>query len=93
VIAVRRASQRLFAGLNPERIMGASFALVRLALERSVEYANARKVWDETIGAHHGMEHRLFSDRWNGWLCRITRGRHGYVVRFDDDWDWTGGNG
>jgi hypothetical protein len=50
-------------------------------------------VWDETIGAHHGMKHRLFRDRWNGWLCRITRGRHGYLVRLDDDWDWTCGNG
>ena len=90
MITARHALQKLCAGLNPARIMAASFALGlgRLALERAVEYANARNVWDETIDADHTIQHRLLRDRLNGWLCIITRGRHGYLVRLDD-WNWT----
>ena len=86
MITARHAVQKLCAGLNPARIMAASFALGlgRLALQRAAAYANAREVRDETIDAHHTIQHRLLCDRWNGWLCIITRGRHGYLVRLDD---------
>lgn len=52
---------QLFAGLNPERIMGASFSLgiARLALEKGVDYAKTRKVWDAPIGAHQAIQHPL----------------------------------
>ncbi|WP_216216523.1 acyl-CoA dehydrogenase family protein [Amycolatopsis aidingensis] len=55
------AIAQLFAGLNPERIMGASFSLgvARYALDRAVRYAGERKVWDTPIGAHQGLAHPL----------------------------------
>lgn len=55
------ALMQLFAGLNPERIMGAAFSLgiARFALERAVVYARDRTVWDAPIGAHQGIAHPL----------------------------------
>src|SRR5699024_430538 len=55
------AMDQLFAGLNPERIMGASFSLglARYALERAVAYAGQRNVWGAPIGAHQGLAHPL----------------------------------
>ncbi|HEY0498454.1 MAG TPA: acyl-CoA dehydrogenase [Kutzneria sp.] len=52
---------QLFAGLNPERIMAASFStgLARNALARATEYVKTRKVWDVPIGAHQGLAHPL----------------------------------
>jgi len=56
------AIAQLFAGLNPERIMGASFSLgiARYALGKAVAYANERKVWGGMpIGSHQGLAHPL----------------------------------
>jgi len=55
------ALMQLFAGLNPERIMAASFAigLGRHALDKAVSYVTTRKVWDTPIGAHQGVAHPL----------------------------------
>ena len=55
------ALAQLFAGLNPERILGAAMAvgMGRYALDRAVEYANQRSVWKTTIGAHQGIAHPL----------------------------------
>ncbi|MGM1061194.1 acyl-CoA dehydrogenase family protein [Saccharothrix sp. Mg75] len=52
---------QLFAGLNPERIMAASFAtgMARRALDQASEYARTRTVWDVPIGAHQGVAHPL----------------------------------
>ncbi|MFG7943355.1 MULTISPECIES: acyl-CoA dehydrogenase family protein [Streptomyces] len=52
---------QLFAGLNPERIMTAAFALgmARHALARAVEYAKVREVWKTPIGAHQAIAHPL----------------------------------
>ncbi|MBC7631930.1 acyl-CoA dehydrogenase family protein [Aeromicrobium sp.] len=52
---------QLFAGLNPERIMAASFALgtARLALAKASEYAKQREVWDAPIGSHQAIAHPL----------------------------------
>ncbi|MFI7242695.1 acyl-CoA dehydrogenase family protein [Streptomyces qinglanensis] len=52
---------QLFAGLNPERIMTAAFALgmARWSLERALEYARTRQVWKEPIGAHQAIAHPL----------------------------------
>ncbi|MBB5106714.1 acyl-CoA dehydrogenase family protein [Streptomyces spectabilis] len=52
---------QLFAGLNPERIMTAAFALGmgRFALARAVEYAKDRTVWKAPIGAHQAIAHPL----------------------------------
>jgi alkylation response protein AidB-like acyl-CoA dehydrogenase len=52
---------QLFAGLNPERIMGGALTcgMARYALGRAVEYAKTRTVWKEPIGAHQGIAHPL----------------------------------
>src|SRR5690606_39031873 len=55
------ALMQLFAGLNPERIMGAAMAIGvgRYAIDRAVEYAKERTVWKTPIGAHQGIAHPL----------------------------------
>ncbi|MGI6875568.1 acyl-CoA dehydrogenase family protein [Amycolatopsis sp. 3B14] len=55
------ALAQLFAGLNPERIMGASFSIgiARYALEKGVAYAKERSVWGAPIGTHQGIAHPL----------------------------------
>ena len=52
---------QLFAGLNPERIMAASFAtgLARHALGKAAAYAKERTVWRAPIGAHQAVAHPL----------------------------------
>jgi alkylation response protein AidB-like acyl-CoA dehydrogenase len=52
---------QLFAGLNPERIMGAALSngMARYALDRAVEYAKTRQVWKDVIGTHQGIAHPL----------------------------------
>lgn len=52
---------QLFAGLNPERIMGAAFSIgmARYALDKAVAYAKERQVWKAPIGAHQGIAHPL----------------------------------
>jgi alkylation response protein AidB-like acyl-CoA dehydrogenase len=53
---------QLFAGLNPERIMGAALScgMARYALAKAVEYAGSRAVWkDAPIGSHQGIAHPL----------------------------------
>lgn len=53
--------RQLFAGLNPERILGAALlnGIGRYALERATDYANDRQVWDVPIGRHQGVAHPL----------------------------------
>jgi len=55
------AIAQLFAGLNPERVMAAAFAIgaARYALARAVEYAKTRTVFDAPIGAHQAIAHPL----------------------------------
>jgi len=53
---------QLFAGLNPERIMGAAFSngMARYALDKAVAYAKERTVWKgNPIGTHQGIAHPL----------------------------------
>jgi alkylation response protein AidB-like acyl-CoA dehydrogenase len=53
---------QLFAGLNPERIMGGAFScgMARYALDKAVEYAKTRSVWqDAPIGSHQAIQHPL----------------------------------
>ena len=52
---------QLFAGLNPERIMAASFStgLARFALDRAVQYAKEREVFQGPIGGHQAIAHPL----------------------------------
>jgi len=52
---------QLFAGLNPERIMGAALScgMARFAIDKTVEYAKTRTVWKEPIGAHQSIQHPI----------------------------------
>ncbi|MFP3992804.1 acyl-CoA dehydrogenase family protein [Streptomyces sp. E11-3] len=52
---------QLFAGLNPERVMTAAFAvgMGRYAVGRAVSYAKERSVWKAPIGAHQAIAHPL----------------------------------
>ncbi|RSM76956.1 acyl-CoA dehydrogenase [Kibdelosporangium aridum] len=67
------ALAQLFAGLNPERIMAASFStgLGRLALNKATEYAKTRNVWGTPIGAHQGLAHPLADAHINIELARV----------------------
>lgn len=55
------AIAQLFAGLNPERIMGAASAvgMGRFAINKAVEYVKTRQVWKVPIGSHQGLSHPL----------------------------------
>ena len=55
------AIAQLFAGLNPERIMGAasSVGMGRFALGKATDYVKTRQVWGTPIGAHQGLSHPL----------------------------------
>lgn len=55
------AIAQLFAGLNPERIMGAASAvgMGRFAINKATEYVKTRQVWKTPIGAHQGIAHPL----------------------------------
>jgi alkylation response protein AidB-like acyl-CoA dehydrogenase len=55
------AIAQLFAGLNPERIMGAASAvgMGRFAIDKATEYVKTRQVWKTPIGAHQGIAHPL----------------------------------
>src|SRR6478752_6443070 len=55
------AIAQLFAGLNPERIMGAASAvgMGRFAINKATEYVKTRQVWGTPIGAHQGLSHPL----------------------------------
>ncbi|MEI4273147.1 acyl-CoA dehydrogenase family protein [Klenkia sp. LSe6-5] len=52
---------QLFAGLNPERVMAASYSngVARLAMAKATAYARERQVWGQPIGAHQGLAHPL----------------------------------
>jgi alkylation response protein AidB-like acyl-CoA dehydrogenase len=53
--------EALFAGLNPERIMGAAIGAGtgRYAIEKARRYLLERDVWGVPIGAHQGLAHPL----------------------------------
>lgn len=53
--------EALFAGLNPERIMGAAYAagIGRFAISKAQRYLLERDVWGVPIGAHQGLAHPL----------------------------------
>lgn len=51
----------LFDTVNPERLVGAADAVGtgRNALDRAVEYASERAVFDQPIGAHQAIQHPI----------------------------------
>jgi alkylation response protein AidB-like acyl-CoA dehydrogenase len=81
------ALAQLFAGLNPERIMAASFAsgIGRLALGKAVDYAKTRNVWGTPIGAHQGLAHPLAEARINVELARLMTQKAAALYDAGDD--------
>ncbi|MFE7567315.1 acyl-CoA dehydrogenase family protein [Streptomyces sp. NPDC057539] len=78
---------QLFAGLNPERIMTAAFALGmgRYALDRAVEYAKTRQVWKEPIGAHQAIAHPLAQAHIELELARLMMRKAAHLYDAGDD--------
>ncbi|MFF4243837.1 acyl-CoA dehydrogenase family protein [Streptomyces sp. NPDC001822] len=79
---------QLFAGLNPERIMGAAFAIGmgRYALERAVDYAKTRTVWKGApIGAHQAIAHPLAQAHIELELARLMMQKAANLVDDGDD--------
>ncbi|MFJ9029116.1 acyl-CoA dehydrogenase family protein [Streptomyces sp. NPDC102274] len=78
---------QLFAGLNPERVMTAAFALGmgRYALDRAVEYAKTRQVWNEPIGAHQAIAHPLAQAHIELELARLMTRKAAHLYDAGDD--------
>ncbi|WP_416971445.1 acyl-CoA dehydrogenase family protein [Streptomyces sp. 4F14] len=78
---------QLFAGLNPERIMTAAFAIGmgRYALARAVEYARERTVWDTPIGAHQAIAHPLAQAHIDLELARLMTQKAAHLYDAGDD--------
>ncbi|MFF4789053.1 acyl-CoA dehydrogenase family protein [Streptomyces sp. NPDC001276] len=78
---------QLFAGLNPERIMTAAFAIGmgRHALGRAVEYARERTVWKAPIGSHQAIAHPLAQAHIELELARLMTGKAAHLYDAGDD--------
>ncbi|MFI9260528.1 acyl-CoA dehydrogenase family protein [Streptomyces sioyaensis] len=78
---------QLFAGLNPERIMTAAFALGmgRYALGRALDYARTRQVWKEPIGAHQAIAHPLAQAHIELELARLMMQKAAHLYDAGDD--------
>lgn len=78
---------QLFAGLNPERVMTAAFAIGmgRFALARAVEYARERTVWKAPIGAHQAIAHPLAQAHIELELARLMMQKAAYLYDEGDD--------
>ena len=81
------ALAQLFAGLNPERIMGAATAvgLARYALTQAVAYAKTRQVWAGPIGAHQGIAHPLAQVKIELELARLMTQKAATLYDSGDD--------
>ncbi|MDX2545226.1 acyl-CoA dehydrogenase family protein [Streptomyces sp. WI04-05B] len=78
---------QLFAGLNPERIMTAAFAIGigRYALDTAVRYAKERTVWREPIGAHQAVAHPLAQAHIDLELARLMMQKAAALYDAGDD--------
>ncbi|MFW0795498.1 acyl-CoA dehydrogenase family protein [Gordonia sp. CPCC 205515] len=82
------AISQLFAGLNPERIMGAASAvgMGRYALDRAVEYVTDRTVWKTPIGAHQAIAHPLAQGKIELELAKLMMQKAATLYDAGDDW-------
>ncbi|MEZ3177244.1 acyl-CoA dehydrogenase [Streptomyces pimonensis] len=78
---------QLFAGLNPERVMTAAFAIGmgRYALARAVEYARERTVWSAPIGSHQAIAHPLARAHIDLELARLMTQKAAHLYDTGDD--------
>jgi alkylation response protein AidB-like acyl-CoA dehydrogenase len=78
---------QLFAGLNPERVMTAAFAIGmgRHALAKAVAYARDRTVWNTPIGAHQAIAHPLAQAHIDLELARLMMQKAAALYDAGDD--------
>ncbi|MFJ8545386.1 acyl-CoA dehydrogenase family protein [Streptomyces sp. NPDC093586] len=78
---------QLFAGLNPERIMTAAFAIGmgRHALTKALAYARERTVWKTPIGAHQAIAHPLAQAHIDLELARLMMQKAAHLYDAGDD--------
>ncbi|GAA3980730.1 MULTISPECIES: acyl-CoA dehydrogenase family protein [Streptomyces] len=78
---------QLFAGLNPERIMTAAFAIGmgRYALAQAITYARDRTVWNTPIGAHQAVAHPLAQAHIDLELARLMMQKAAHLYDAGDD--------
>ncbi|MEU9939281.1 acyl-CoA dehydrogenase family protein [Streptomyces lavendulae] len=78
---------QLFAGLNPERIMTAAFAIGmgRYALAKAVDYARTRQVWKQPIGAHQAIAHPLAAAHIDLEMARLMMQKAAQLYDAGDD--------
>ncbi|WP_024874203.1 acyl-CoA dehydrogenase family protein [Saccharomonospora piscinae] len=81
------ALAQLFAGLNPERILGAAFStgIARYALDKAVGYANERSVFGAPIGTHQGLAHPLAEVKIELELARLMTQKAAALYDAGDD--------
>lgn len=81
------AIAQLFAGLNPERIMGAASAvgMGRFALAKATEYVKTRQVWKTPIGAHQGISHPLAQNHIEVELAKLMMQKAASLYDAGDD--------
>jgi alkylation response protein AidB-like acyl-CoA dehydrogenase len=81
------AIAQLFAGLNPERIMGAASAvgMGRFAIGKAVDYVKDRKVWGTPIGAHQGLAHPLAANHVEIELAKLMMQKAAALYDSGDD--------
>jgi len=81
------AIAQLFAGLNPERIMGSASAvgMGRLALNKATEYVKTRQVWKTPIGAHQGISHPLAQNHIEVELAKLMMQKAATLYDSGDD--------
>ncbi len=81
------AIAQLFAGLNPERIMGAASAvgMGRFAINKATEYVKTRQVWKTPIGAHQGISHPLAQNHIEIELAKLMMQKAATLYDLGDD--------
>lgn len=81
------AIAQLFAGLNPERIMGAASAvgMGRFAIGKAVDYVTTRQVWKTPIGAHQGLSHPLAQNHIEIQLAKLMMQKAATLYDAGDD--------
>ena len=81
------AIAQLFAGLNPERIMGAASAvgMGRFALQKATDYVKTRQVWKTPIGSHQGLSHPLAANHIDIELAKLMMQKAATLYDSGDD--------
>jgi alkylation response protein AidB-like acyl-CoA dehydrogenase len=79
--------RQLFAGLNPERIMAASFStgLARFAIAKAAAYAKERTVFQGPIGTHQAIAHPLAMSKIETELARLMTQKAAALYDAGDD--------